>query len=522
MKLAAVFSDHMVLQRDKTVYIWGQAAPGQTVHAEIQKQYGEDTVKADGSFCIGIGPLQTSWAEELAVICGDEKAVIRDVQVGEVWLAGGQSNMEYLMSHQQGIEEEQELLRRLGRKPELRFFDVPEISYPGEEEQYDYSPYGFWRTCTPEDIPYYSAVSYFFGRMLEAELGVPVGIIGCNWGGTPSCSWMRAETIHAVGGSVWIDEYLHDLDSMNVEEEAEKYKADPANNPLIPLNDPSFARVLYPGLTRDQQLAVMGLTPSAAAPKGTCHPWRPAGVYYTMLRTVIPYALRGIIYYQGESDDKHAELYSAMLSGLIRQWREDFRDDGLPFLMVQLAPFKEWMDCVGDRYPELRAEQQKTADTIPNVYLASNGDGGMYYDIHPKNKRPAGERLAKLALGHVYGKDNVCDAPRFSHAEWQGDTLVLHFDHAEILQYSTLRTQPDEKYYGGEDDPEPLATSPSALMAEIGGNTLRLTFADGTDHAKVKVRYAQTAYYKVNLYNEAGIPLLPFSWDGAAQEEASR
>lgn len=130
MKLAAVFSDHMVLQRDKTVYIWGQAAPGQTVHAEIQKQYGEDTVKADGSFCIGIGPLQTSWAEELAVICGDEKAVIRDVQVGEVWLAGGQSNMEYLMSHQQGIEEEQELLRRLGRKPELRFFDVPEISYP--------------------------------------------------------------------------------------------------------------------------------------------------------------------------------------------------------------------------------------------------------------------------------------------------------------------------------------------------------------------------------------------------------
>ena len=515
MKLANVFQDHMVLQRDKTVYIWGQAAAGSSVRVTIQGQSAGGKADAAGAFCIALEPLHTSLQEELIVAADGEKIALRDVQVGEVWLAGGQSNMEYLMSHQWGIEEEQELLRKLGRKPELRFYDVPEISYPGEEEQYDYSPYGIWRTCTPEDIPFYSAVSYYFGRMLEENLNVPVGIIGCNWGGTPSCSWMRAETIHAAGGGVWIEDYLNGLDSMNPEEEAEQYKANPANNPLIPLNGPQFARVLFPGLTREQQRAVMGITPSAAAPKGTCHPWRPAGVYYTMMRTVIPYALRGFIYYQGESDDKHAELYSAMLSGLIRQWREDFRDDGLPFLMVQLAPFKEWLDCVGDVYPVLRAEQQKAADTIPNVWLASNGDAGMYYDIHPKNKRPAGERLAKLALGHVYGQDIVCDAPRFGYAEWENDTLVLHFDHAEILQYAAKKVQPDEEYYGGEDDPEPLQTSPSAQMAEISGNTLRLTFAQGTDHAEVKVRFAKTAYYKVNLYNEADIPVLPFEWDGA-------
>lgn len=275
----------------------------------------------------------------------------------------------------------------------------------------------------------------------------------------------------------------------------------------------NFPNVMYPGLTEEEQLQMRMSAETQVLQQeenargfeaivGPCHHWRPSGLYRTMLKKIVPYTVRGVLWYQGCSDDKHAEIYDTVLNILIQNWRDLWKDE-LPFLIVQLAPFGRWLDCTGDRFPEVRAAQEWVARTKKNVWLCSSSDAGMEIDIHPKRKRPIGERLALLAIGHVYGADILCEAPMLSYIERKNKLLILHFDNFEGLCIKDLNG--DNVYRGLISA---LKINGEAKEGYIEDNCLYVEIKE--DLKNICVDFANEAYYEVNLYNRAGIPAIPF------------
>lgn len=198
LRTASIFQNNMILQRGKTVSVWGEGTPGAEVCAKIQGKDGKTFVGKDGKWMLGIEELTASEEECLVIECGEEKLIYKDVAVGEVWVAGGQSNMEFWMRYEKHREEEFENCPHQS----LRFFDVPEICYERQLEEFDYSRQGVWREAvSKEELEYFSAVGYYFQKEIQKELRVPVGVIGCNWGGTISRAWMNPETVKKVGAA---------------------------------------------------------------------------------------------------------------------------------------------------------------------------------------------------------------------------------------------------------------------------------------------------------------------------------
>lgn len=494
LKLPMIFSDHMVLQRGKPVAIWGESDPGKAVRvclSSAQESIVTTKTLADrsGAWRATLPALQAARGLTLTVSNGSETIALTDVLIGEVWIAGGQSNMEYWLHFD---AEKQEALDR-PENPDIRFFDYPEVSFEGELEQYDFSDFGFWRRCNPKELPWFSAVGYYFAERLQAALGVPVGIVGCNWGGTNAACWMDEGDLRGGPGEIWLIEHEKRLEEMDQDDYRQWFLSEPSNiqNHPVPGDSPE---VLYPGLSREEQLKLMeGPKPRYDHVIGPLHPCRPSGLYHMMLEKVAPYAAKGVIWYQGESDQPHADIYDGVLEGMIRAWRRLWHDE-LPFLMVQLAPFGAWFSETGEAYPTLRACQQRVAERVPRVWLCSSGDAGMRWDIHPKHKRPIGQRLALLARGHVYGEDILCDAPVLNGAAREGNRASLSFEHGNGLHIDG-------------DVLNALRVNGQSCPARAAGDclTIDLPMAE-----QWKIEFAWQGYYEINLYNAAGIPALPF------------
>lgn len=500
LKTALLFGDGAVLQRDKRIPIWGYAAPHAPVSISVQGQTARTTANEKGEWLAYCGPLRASRAEEVCIRSGDEQLRLRDVAVGEVWIAGGQSNMELPMRYDAALREE--LARCDG---DIRFFDYPEVAYEGQLEEADYSQwYGHWMRCVPESLERFSAVGYHFARSLRKRYaGVPVGIVGCNWGGTPACAWMPEEAIRACGGEKWLEGYAEATAALDTEKYMADFRADARNYRTDQLADP-LADILQIGYPTDvilQKVAELGLTDALQPVMGPFCERRPAGLYRSMVCQVAPYGARGVLWYQGEADDERAELYHRIFPALIRSWR-DLWGEELPFLFVQLAPFERWMACRGDRYPEVRSAQQWVADNVPNTAMAVITDCGSRWDIHPKEKRPVGERLALLAARYVYGADVLCEAPRMKSAAVSDSRIDIRFDHAgDGLHLDGARLDGLELYQDG------YPVGYDACAAE--GDTLTVLGESIRADAPTQVRLAWTGYCKVGLKNSAGIPARP-------------
>ncbi len=543
IKLPMIFSEHMMLQQEKPVHIFGEAAPGANVRAGLYNARGEAAAKgetaadASGAFDLVLPPLCAGLDLRLVLTDGTDDLTILDVAVGELWLAGGQSNMEFLMNTDAELPKERERLQDLTAEERraIRFFDYPEISFPGMEEMVDLSSFGKWRCLSEEDLPFFSAVCYFFERKIAEKLQVPVGVIGCNWGGTKAVCWLPEKTVRAAGGEVWLEEYEEELKKIpDLERQMAAYKKTPMNVVTDPKNPDPWMSIMIPGFPKKKQedaqkmQANMPEEATLAMMTGPLHPWRPCGLYETMLRKLMPYTIRGFLWYQGCSDELHTEVYAQLQHALIEKWREDFGDPELPFLFVQIAPFGWWLGNGSDNYPALREAQEKAADMTENAWLASMGDAGMRWDIHPKHKRKPGERLALLALRHVYGEDVAADAPRAKSLEYDEDTAVIRFENGEGLALTDAEngglTEEEAAAYNfsDPDDPKPLApqenlnalieTVPAGeIHAEVRDDTLRvqLTIA-GKPVRPEHLSFAWTGYYEVNVKNAAGLPVFPF------------
>ncbi len=505
--LSEIFGDHMVLQREKTVMIWGQGIPSETVTVGIQGQKVTVKIAENGTWRAEISALQTSYNEQMTIESAGSCIVLHDIAVGEVWLAGGQSNMEFFMRYDKEFRKSVKECE----DPAIRFFDYPVVTTEKDRQMKDYSDFGYWRTCDADNLQFFSAVGYYFAKKLSETLHVPIGIIGCNCGGTRSCCWMDEETLKECG-PVWISDYQKGIENIgDLVLAEENYRKNPMTDKAHPFLNPFADRMMY-GVSKEELVGMLaGLAENADGenpnPIGPWHEWRPNGLYHTMLEHVMPYTIRGVIWYQGESDEDHPELYDSMMKALIGLWRKKWGEE-IPFITTQLAPYGEIIGTGGRYYPILRAMQEKTADEVPGVYLASIGDVGMEHDIHPKEKQPVGNRLALLALGHVYGKDILCEAPRAEAASKSDDTIAIEFKFAEGgLEIKGDKVNAICIYRNGVPVPE------NEYTCNVKWNILNIVFnSDNLDKdGHFRVEFAKTPYYEVNLYNKADIPAKPFT-----------
>ena len=491
------FGNRMVLQRQKEIQLWGSGQPGRSITARFGSEVvGRAMVSADGSWSTILPPQEAARGLRLVVSDEYEQIEFNDVAIGEVWIAGGQSNMEYFLA----FDAERRAVLNGSMNPDIRFFDCPRTSYEGQLAEKDFSRFGLWRSCTREDLPYFSAVAYYFAAELQSSLGVPVGVVGCNWGGTAASAWMSEEMLAGAEGGVWLEEYRAGIAELDVERYAAGFRAEPLNHMTDPLKKSVLSLLLSPGFPRLAQKALLAVVGRQMKNMvvGPMHPWRPTGLYDTMLRCIAPYTARGVIWYQGESDAPHADIYARVFGAMIHGWRALWGDD-LPFLFVQLAPFGEWMGSTGEAFPELRRQQQLVADTIPGTWMASSSDAGMKWDIHPKHKRPIGRRLALLARRHLYGQKVLADPPEFLSAERTADGIEIRLRVAGDLSLGRGRVPVEVRSPSGD------VIAPTGIRVDGDRLLLAGSFPSGST-----VRFAWSAYYRVNVVDAAGNPATPF------------
>jgi sialate O-acetylesterase len=490
--LAHIFSDNIIFQAKKPVRVWG------TSDEKVTVSLGAEVIDAepkDGVWLVEFEPIEPCVNINFRVKGSESEISVKNAAVGEVWIAGGQSNMEFALRH----DAEREQVIAEANDSLLRFYDVPKISYEESAESEDYSPFGVWRDFTPENASYFSAAAAFFGIVLRQKLGVPVAIVGCNWGATSASTWLSRESLESNERlRVYIDEYVKGIKKLDLGTYDEAFKKE-----KLAMQDPRFQelmdKVLRGEFTNEQIAAYVTKFEGLSAPIGPKHPNRPGALYTYMVQTIAPLTTRGVIWYQGESDSHHADIDAELFSSVIADWRNLFGGD-IPFLFVQLAPFGRALADTGDNFPEIRAQQEFVSKTVPMAYMASIMDAGDENDIHPKHKRPVGERLALLALGKVYGyRHLICEPPELVGATRTDFGARLRFN--QIVQIKGEKISFLEAF-----SPANAGIPVQITKVLVRGETIDIY----TDAEIGEIRFAWSGYANVNLYNTSGLSVKPF------------
>ena len=486
VKPHVLFTDGAVLQRDVPVPVWGTADDGEKVVVKFQGQEVEATAK-DGKWSVKLAPLQAGGPSSMTIEGKANKVEVLDVLVGEVWVCSGQSNMEWTLKS----AAEADVAIPLANDPMLRLYTVPKAvsDEPSSTIERKESPgTRAWLTSDPDSAARFSAVGYFFGRDLRKALNVPVGLIHSSWGGTNAESWTSRRTLEADPAlKGLIEEYQKAL--ARFPEAIEKFKLDQAEH-----------------REKVAQAKLDGKNPPTA-PRAPIGPKSPhvGGLYNAMIVPLQPYAIRGVIWYQGESNAGRAHQYRTLFPAMIKNWREDWGLGDFPFLLVQLAPYQKILDEPADSaWAELREAQTLATQVLPKVGMAVITDVGEENDVHPRRKEPVGARLALSARSIAYGEPIVAAGPTYASHEILGDEVVLKFKNV-----GQGLTCPDPWIRGfavaGDDHKFYRA------RAEIVDSTI-IVHADNVPKP-IAVRFGWANYPVVNLWNKDGLPAVPFRTD---------
>ena len=508
LKTAAVFSDHMVLQQEKPIPVWGWSEPGAVVTAELSEESRSVHADEEGAWCVAFRPRAAARGLSMTIRKGDELIRFSDLSVGEVYLAGGQSNMELRLEESLNGAE---AIAGSGC-PDIRFYMVPKCAAEDEELERAEAASG-WKVCGPDTSAEMSAVAYYFARHLVSDLSVPVGILCCAWGGTSISCWMsREQLMKTTAGARYIENYdrlIGDKSDETYRAEMEAYNQEwEAWNARV-----EARRRVDPDVTWEVLNEECGLCPWPQ-PAGRTSPFRPAGLYGTMLRRVCPYAIRGFLYYQGEEDEARCEDYDWMMISLITEWRTAWGDPHIPFLFVQLPMYIAKADAVkgfdSRHWPVLRDQQMKTVRTVSHTGLAVLADCGEFDNIHPLDKETVGARLALQARQKVYGEEICADAPVCDRVTFQDGKARLHFHHTG----GWLCVKGD-----GPQTFELAGRDGRFFEAEGLVETDTVILWAGQVPEPLFVRYAWRSYCKPNLYGASGLPAAPFRTDSFPLEE---
>jgi len=491
VKLHGLFSDHMVLQRDTAVPIWGWADDGEHITVEFRDRK-VSTKAAGGRWMVRLSRLDAGGPDKLTVT-GKNSISLDGVMVGEVWIASGQSNMEWPM--RESYDPVHEIPK--ATDPLLRLYTVPKLK---SDTPVDNVP-STWQLCSPESVSNFSAVAYYFARDLQTALRVPVGIIHTSWGGSPCEVWIREDVLASNPGyrrdiiGAYSEQFKRaqpDIDAW----EKEKAEAESAKKPF---------KKRYPG------------------------PWKPSELYNGMIAPLIPYAIKGAIWYQGESNADRAHQYRMLMADMISNWRHDWKQGNFTFLQVQLAPFKAYKPQPGESdWAELRESQVHVSKVLPNAGVAVITDVGEEKDIHPKKKEPVGARLALAACRIAYGERVPCCGPTFRSMKVKDGQAILSFDHiGGGLEALALTPR------AGDTNARPALlydAETGRLLQPLQGFSIcgedhKFVWADArivgdkvvvsSDQVAnpVAVRYGWADFPVVNLWNRDGLPASPFRTD---------
>ena len=484
VKLPAVFTDNAVLQRGIPVPIWGWADNGEKITVTLGRQTKTASpTSPSGKWMVKLDALEVGGPYTLTV-AGKNSITLKNILVGEVWVCSGQSNMQ--MSVQSSNNSEQEIAA--ANFPKIRLISVPTRGTQTPQEDFK----GRWVECSPKTVGGFSAAGYFFGRELYKALDIPIGLIHTSYGGSSCETWIRHGVLEAD------PEYRAML---------ERYEK------VVSGYDPAKAKAAY-----EKQLARWKEADAKAKAAGQKPPRRPnfqndpkvgnqipANLYNGMLLPVIPYGIRGAIWYQGESNAGRAYQYRTLFPTMIKSWRADWQQGDFPFYFVQLANFMAIKPQPQESsWAELREAQSMTLKT-PNTGQAVTIDVGDALDIHPKNKQDVGKRLALWALAKDYGKNVVYSGPTYKSMEKSGSQIVLHFDNAD----GGLVAKGGDGLKGfaiaGADKKFVWAD------ARIVGETVVVSSPEVA--SPVAVRYAWADNPVCNLYNKAELPASPLRTD---------
>jgi sialate O-acetylesterase len=465
VRLPGLISENMVLQQSREVTVWGWADDGEEVRVAIQDQTQSARAK-DGKWLVKLKPLKAGGPYSLRIE-GKNKIAFESVMVGEVWVASGQSNME--MSLASAADAERHI--QAAANPKIRLFHVPKLKADTPVEDVKAS----WQTCSSETVRGFSAVAYFFGRDLQKALDVPVGLIESDWGGTPAEAWTQeARIARAPELESVLPDYAKSLERYKTELAAYKEKSKTAKDS------------------------------TEKPPRRPSEPWKPASLYNGMIAPLVPYTIKGFIWYQGESNAGRAKQYRTLMPAMIENWREAWGLGDLTFLMVQLAPFMDIQSEPGDSdWAMLREAQIMTTEKLKNVGMAVITDVGDEKDIHPKKKEPVGARLALAARAIAYGEKIPYLGPTFDRVEFKDGKASVHFKNAEglVAKDGALKgfaiAGEDKNFVWGD--------------AAIDGDTVIVSSPKVEKPAAV--RYGWANYPTGNLWNAAGLPASPFRTD---------
>jgi sialate O-acetylesterase len=478
-----LFSDNAVLQQGIPLPVWGTASENEQVTVEISGQKVSTTAK-DGRWMLRLAPLKASSEPLTMTISGNNTLTFKNILVGEVWLCGGQSNMERqlgLRSGQKPLENwEQEAAS--ANYPQIRQFLVKPTISNNPNQQLT----GTWQVCSPESAPRFTAVGYYFGRDLHKHLGVPVGLINSTWGGTPAESWMSVEALQA-------DPALAPI----LEKQAKAIQDYPAALATYRSNEPRLKAEHEAACAAAQSEAKPTPRPPAPPRDPLNNPQSPCVLFNGMINPLLPYGIKGAIWYQGEGNRGKAMEYRTLFPALIADWRRRWQLDSFPFLYVQLAPFQS-------TGPDIREAQLLTLKKSPRTAMAVITDHGDAKDIHPTEKEPVGQRLALAARAIAYGESIEYSGPLYEDASREGNAMVLRFSH--------LGTGLQAK--GGPLIGFTIAGADQKFVpaqAEIKGQTVVVSSPSVSD--PVAVRYGWANVPECNLFNFEGLPASPFRTD---------
>ena len=498
VKLHALFTDGMVLQRDMKAPVWGTADDGEQVTVKFCGQDVSATSQG-GKWMVKLDNLKAG-GPFMMTVAGKNTIELKDVYVGEVWIGSGQSNM--TMSVSGCVDAEQEIAN--SKNPMIRLYTVPrrvasepksdlevKPAAPGQKPSQECR----WLECGPETVPGFSAVLYFFGRDLQKSLNCPVGLIHSSWGGTPAQAWTSKEHLAAKPElKFYLEDYAKALE-------------------MLPQATERFNKQMAAWKEAVQKAKAEGkpMPRPPGPPMGPDNPHSPAGLYNGMIAPLIPYAIKGVTWYQGESNAGQPVVYRTLFPAMIECWRKAWDEGDLPFLFVQLAAFKKISPEPQDTDWAWLREAQTMTLSLPNTAEAVITDVGDEGNIHPRRKQQVGARLAFAARAIAYGEKIEYSGPMYKEMKVDGNKAIISFTHVgsglcgkegsapdangELKGFTICG--PDKKFVWGK--------------AEIAGDTVVVSGPDV--QTPVAVRYAWADYPICNLYNKEGVPACPFRTD---------
>ncbi|MBK1827859.1 sialate O-acetylesterase [Haloferula rosea] len=459
LKVAGIFADHMVLQQQAKAPIWGTATAKAevTITTSWNQETTTTTTGHDGRWKTTLDTPSAGGPFQIQITSGSSKIQLKNVLIGEVWICSGQSNMQWKMRGF-GLDHWKDDVAK-AKHPGIRFCQVPQVL--ALETQDDMR--ANWSACTPQTVLNFSAVAYFFGSRLHQELDVPIGLISTNWGGSSAEAWISPEKLGR--------------------------------------EFPEFDKTLagYPAIAESSGALYAG---KKGVPKGL-NQRSPAVLYNSMIHPLIPYAFRGVIWYQGESNVRNPSQYARLFPALIEDWRTRWGAGDFPFYFVQIAPFHYKQEPIPVAF--LREAQMKTL-SLPRTGMAVTMDVGDATNIHPKKKKPVAERLALMALARDYGRSDLVDSgPLYQDHEVQAGSIRikctgtgsgLASSDGEPLSHFTIAGK-DRKFVPAE--------------ATIDGDTL-IVSSDKV-RTPVAVRFAWGNADAPNFANKEGLPASSFRTD---------